>query len=516
MGYGIEHALASVKRGTKNRCAKLLVLSLSFTVFTLSFNPGFCADELKRPNVAGTFYPATPGILWDMIDGFINEASPAVPAKPVFALISPHAGYGFSGRAAAYGYKLVKNKPYQTVIVIGTSHHYGFNGVSVYPKGKFRTPLGDIEIDSVFTRRLLGKDAAITFVPEAFSREHSVEVQLPFLQKVLANFKIVPLVTGDCSLETCKKLASLLKDAIGGRTDILVVASTDMYHGYDFDEANAVDARTLAYLKKMDAEGLYYGLREGKLQLCGGFGVVATLLLAKDMGHDALSVLTHTNSAEVTGQKVRGAWTVGYASCAIDNPHEKSLEEQGEKNMLNKAQRKRLLEIARSSIEAYLKTGKKLDIKETDEILLKHMGAFVTLQEHAQLRGCIGNMVGTQPLYLTIRDMAVEAAVGDPRFAPVALPEVKGLEIEISVLSPMEKVDSADKIILGTHGVLIRRGFRSGVFLPQVATETGWSKEEFLSNLCAHKAGLPADAWKDKSTEIYIYTAEVFSEKEYQ
>jgi AmmeMemoRadiSam system protein A len=111
--------------------------------------------------------------------------------------------------------------------------------------------------------------------------------------------------------------------------------------------------------------------------------------------------------------------------------------------------------------------------------------------------------------------MAVESATGDPRFAPVGLAELKDIEIEISALSPMQRVDSADKIEIGKHGVMVRRGFNSGVFLPQVATETGWSKEEFLDELCAQKAGLPADAWKDKSTELYVFTAEVFSEKSY-
>ncbi|MBU1125562.1 MAG: AmmeMemoRadiSam system protein A [Candidatus Omnitrophica bacterium] len=182
--------------------------------------------------------------------------------------------------------------------------------------------------------------------------------------------------------------------------------------------------------------------------------------------------------------------------------------------MLNAIQRKRLLTLARESLETYLSTGKKLEVTETDPLLLKVMGAFVTLSKSGQLRGCIGNIIGRQPLYLTVRDMAVEAGVGDPRFPPVQAKELSDIGIEISVLSPLERVDSPEKIELGKHGVLVKRGFSSGVYLPQVATETAWSKEEFLSSLCAHKAGLPADAWKDPSTEMYVYTAEVFSEKE--
>lgn len=263
--------------------------------------------------------------------------------------------------------------------------------------------------------------------------------------------------------------------------------------------------------------GLYSSLKEGKTQLCGGLPVVTALLLAEDLGFEKAEILNSTNSAQVTGRMDKGVWTVGYCSAVIYRPvaDKKENAQKGENQMLNPLQRKRLAKIARDSILIYLKTGKNLEVEETDPLLLKTMGAFVTLQEHGQLRGCIGNIVGIQPLYLTVRDMAVEAAVGDPRFTPLKAAELKDIEIEISVLSPLEKVKSADDIQLGRHGVLIKKGYSSGVFLPQVAVETGWSKEEFLSVLCTQKAGLPADAWKDKSTEIYVFSAEVFAEKDY-
>ena len=472
--------------------------------------------------MAGMFYPDDVAELSKTIEGFLDEVEPEGIEGDIFALISPHAGYGYSGKVASFGYKLIKGKPYKTVIVIAPSHNYVFNGVSIYREGLFRTPLGDIEVDKEFTQKLLDKDAEITFDPAAFIQEHSLEVQLPFLQKTLTDFsatkrggpaknygwKIVPIIMGDCTLSTCKKLVGFLKQAIGTRKDILVIASTDMYHGYDYEEAEVVDSATLSYIRDMDGEGLYYGLREGKLQLCGGFGVVATILLSKELGHNNLKVLNYTNSAKVTGKKTKGIWTVGYASCAIDS-------EKGETEMLNKEQRKKILEIARNSILTYLQTQKKLEVTESDPTLIKEMGAFVTLHEHGQLRGCIGNMIARGPLYLTVRDMAVEAAVNDPRFPALDLSELKDIEIEISVLTPLEKVGSADEIELGRHGVMVKKGFSSGVFLPQVATETGWNKEQFLSNLCSHKAGLPADAWKDKSTELYTFSAEVFSEEKY-
>ena len=504
----------------------VISIILGWSSFLLILPEGYASgSQIKQPNVAGAFYPSDALILSQQIDSFLAKANPQAVGGDIFALISPHAGYEFSGQVAAFGYKLIKDKPYKTVVILAPSHYYPFKGVSVYPDGEFRTPLGDISVDSDFTQGLRNKDPEIGFQSQVFLKEHSLEVQLPFLQKVLKDFKIVPIIFGDCSFSTCRKLADLLRSVIAGRKDVLVVASTDMYHGYDYDEAQIFDNATLTAIKEIDFQGLYNGLREGKFQLCGGYGVVTALILADELGHKKAQVLKYTNSAEVTGNKVKGNWTVGYSSVIIDAPDPSGVSNSGriegvvqakkEVGMLNKDQRKKLLDIARKSIEAYLKSGMKIEINETDPLLSQEMGAFVTLHEAGQLRGCIGNLIGKQPLYLTVRNMAIESATGDPRFSPVSFNELKNIEIEISVLSTPEKVDSADKIVLGKHGVIIRRGFNSGVFLPQVATETGWTKEEFLSHLCSQKAGLPPNAWKDKSTEILIFTAEVFSEKEY-
>jgi hypothetical protein len=495
--------------GKKSQASGISVLILSLLFYAVSY-----AGSVKEPCAAGAFYPGSSGELSLMVDGFLEKAAPEKAGGRIFALISPHAGYGYSGQVAAFGYKLIQDKPYKTVVVLGTSHRYPFSGASVYPEGIFKTPLGEISVDSDFTRKLLNREPEISFVPQAFQEEHSIEVQLPFLQKTLTDFKLVPVVLGDCSLAACKKFAALLKDAIGGRQDVLIVVSTDMYHGYDYEESGIMDERTLGALKNMDSAGLYYGLREGTMQMCGGFGVVTALILAQDLGYNKVKVLEHTDSAQVTGNKKKGTWTVGYASCVINALKATPVQAGREKDMLNNVQREKLLEIARKSIETYLKTGKRLEVSQADPLLTRVMGAFVTLNERGQLRGCIGNLVGSEPLYLTVRDMAVEAATQDPRFNPLSLAELKDVAIEISVLSPLQKITSPDEIELGVHGVLVRKGLRSGVFLPQVAAETGWSREEFMSNLCLHKAGLAADAWKDKATEVYIFTAEVFSEKE--
>jgi len=480
-----------------------VIIFAQFFIFSFYLN---CSASVKQPEFNGQFYPAGKKELSVMLDKMLEGPGVNPISGEILVLISPHAGYGYSGQTAAYGYRLIKGKPYKTVVILGTSHHKLFSGAAVYPRGAFETSLGISKIDDEFVNDLISKGPDIFVDETVFHGEHSVEVQLPFLQRVLGDFKIVPVLLGDCSLASCKKIASSFRETIDGRKDVLLVVSTDLYHGYDIKEADQVDMSTLELIKKMDYEGLYYSLRDTKAQACGGLATVVALNIAKDTGYDKVKVLDHTNSAAVTGETVNGRWTVGYASIVVYNL-------KGE-NMLNNQQRKKLLEIARASINTYLQTGRKMELGETDPVLKQEMGAFVTLNKHGELRGCIGNLSAREPLYLTVRNMAVEAAVDDPRFSALTLSEFKDIEIEISVLSPLKKVDSADKIELGKHGVLVRKGYQSGVFLPQVATETGWSKEEFLNNLCAHKAGLAQDAWKNKDTELYVFNAEVFSEKE--
>ena len=189
--------------------------------------------------------------------------------------------------------------------------------------------------------------------------------------------------------------------------------------------------------------------------------------------------------------------------------------------MLNEEQKKKLLKIARQTIETYIKERRVAEFSEDDPELSETCGAFVTLRnaksksrdEDESLRGCIGHIISNEPLYKTVRDMAIASSTQDPRFPPVTTDELKDIKIEISVLSIPKLIKDIKEFELGKHGVIVRKGFNQGLFLPQVATETGWSKEKFLSNLCSHKAGLSSDAWKDKDTNIHIFDAEVFEEK---
>lgn len=473
------------------------VIALVCLCLKLSF-----ASDIREPNVSGSFYPDDPKELSLVIDADLSKVTNRVISGDPGVIVSPHAGYQYSAGVAAFGYSLLAENKFDTVVIIAPSHAMAFSGVAVWPQGFFRTPLGDVPVDSDSCARLMESDPGVKENREAFSAEHSLEVQLPFLQKSLKNFRIIPLLCGEMTLADAQLLAhslSLLKKERG----FLVVVSTDLSHYHAYEDANRIDAGTIFYLKGLDPQGLYAAFLSGKSEACGIFPLLTGIFYAREAGFNGVDILKYANSGDVTGGKEK---VVGYLSAVI--------RKEGGSGMLSLNQKERLLTIARNSIATYLKTGKKTQLSEKDAVLLQERGAFVTLHENGQLRGCIGNLMGSGPLYLTVRDMAVEAATGDPRFSPLTQEELTKTEIEISVLSPMERVYSADKINLGTHGVLIKKGFRSGVFLPQVATETGWSKEEFLGVLCAQKAGLPASAWKDKDTEMYIFSADVFSEKE--
>jgi AmmeMemoRadiSam system protein A len=172
-----------------------------------------------------------------------------------------------------------------------------------------------------------------------------------------------------------------------------------------------------------------------------------------------------------------------------------------------------LLKLARDAIVKFVTEGKRIGLPPAEGIFGEMRGAFVTIHKRGMLRGCIGNMVGIRPLAETIREMAIAAATGDPRFNRLSEREIPDIDIEISVLSTLKRISDLSEIVVGEHGILMKRGYSQGVLLPQVATEFGWNREEFLENTC-YKAGLPGDAWRDPETDIEIFSADVFGEKE--
>lgn len=482
------------------------------------------AGDVKEADLAGTWYPASKPELTKLLQGYLDAADPEKFEGRPFAVIVPHAGYVFSGSVAAFGYKAVEDRPVRTVILIGFTHRNPFKGISVYGRGSFRTPLGDIAVDEQLARDISAQSQRISYRPEAFNNENSIEMQVPFIQMTFKGARIVPIAFGGMEYEDAAALADALVKTLRGRDDYIVIASTDLSHYHPYSEADIIDKHLLNVLKGMDANNLYYEARLGICELCGLMPVTSTILAAKRLGFDKINILKYANSGDTSGRKDN---VVGYVSAviyksAVHSPQsivkkeaEKAskVDEKKGEAMLNATQRERLLQIARESITDYVKSGKRRSFSEKDPLLNKDLGAFVTLHEKGQLRGCIGNMVGRGPLYQTIADMAIEAATADPRFPKLSPAEIDKIDIEVSVLTPLKKVSGPDEIKIPGHGVIVRRGFASGVYLPQVALETGWTKEEFLTSLCGQKAGMDPYAWKDPATDMYTFEAEVFGEK---
>jgi len=473
--------------------------------------------KVRQPAVAGSFYPADAKSLKAQIDLFFNNLGDTAIDEKIAAIIVPHAGYVFSGQVAASAYaKLDPEKSFSRIFVIGTSHHVLLNGASIYNKGDYQTPLGIVTVDTELANKLIDENRQIKYVPEAHAEEHSVEVQLPFLQYRLKKpFKIIPMVIGTQSAETCKKLAEILKPYFTPGN--LFVISSDFSHYPSYqdaiknDEATgnavasnspAVFVQTILANEKKNTPGL--------VTSCCGWSSVLTLLdITSEQRDIHVEHIKYMNSGDTQyGDKDR---VVGYHAFIFTRGNK---ARTGIDFKLNPNDKRTLLKIARESIDSKLenKPVSEIDAGELSGNVKANCGAFVTLTKKGNLRGCIGRFTASEPLYKVVQEMARTAAFSDTRFLPVTKREMKDIDVEISVLTPLKRIYSIDEFTLGKQGIYIIKGNRSGTFLPQVAESTGWNKEEFMGHCARDKAGIGWDGWKD--ADLYTYEALVFDEKE--
>ena len=479
-------------------CISILEVGVSWTL----------EENIRYPHVAGSFYPADKEELAAMVDRFLAAApSQEKLGGPLTGIIVPHAGYPYSGPTAAYAYKLIEGKKIDTVVLVGPYHWALFPGASVWRSGQWRTPLGWVPVDTELAGAIVRENAAFGYNQEIHRDEHSLEAQIPFLQRTLKDFKIVPILVNEPSLANCRLLAKAIVKNISGKNAVVVV-STDMSHYHPDAVARTMDRRVLKSLEERDSEGLLLALSGGNGELCGGAAAVTGLEIAR-LTANRVKVLKYSTSGDATGDL---SSVVGYGASAIYKEAPADPIPQNPKQALNAAEKAELLKIARKTLETYFTEGKAPEFNAQEPVLKEDRAVFVTLREGGKLRGCIGRFLPEEPLYRAVSHMAIESATEDPRFRPVAREELDKITIEISVLGIPQKVKSADEIMLGRDGVLIKKWPRSGIFLPKVAAETGWSKEDFLSGLCTEKAGLPADCWKDPEAELYTFTAEDFGE----
>ena len=482
-------------------------------------------NVIREPAVAGQFYSNDADVLEQGINDFIADALPGFSQKPV-AIITPHAGYIYSGQICADAFKQAMGHNYDLVVILGINHTVpGFNRVSVYRGDGYRTPLGIAEIDTGLAEALAACDSRFAFYPSVHVREHSVEVQLPFVQSLFPGVRVITAVIGVSDPKLCRDFGLALAEKIKDRRT-LIVASSDLSHYPSYDDARDVDRHTLEAIQTLDTTRFQRVIKEQMSRkisnlstcACGEGAILAAMEAAKALGGTDAHIISYANSGDVAvGNRSR---VVGYGAVAIwktplegvPGPFETNETPMLQTPMSDREHRV-LLDFARRNIERYLTTQILPLTRGFDSSFYANRGAFVTIRKHGSLRGCIGHMAWDTPLISVVGGMAFQAAFQDRRFPPLSRDEMSDVELEISVLTPCSLVDGAGDIVTGRDGVMIHKNGRSAVYLPQVAPEQRWDVIETLEHLC-QKAGLAKDAWKE-GAELYTFQAEVFSEGEY-
>lgn len=463
--------------------------------------------------VAGRFYPSGKETLEKEVNELLENAKPRMlPGNNPAALIVPHAGYVFSGHVAASAYKQIPaDYVPERVFILASSHQMSFPGASVYGSGNYQTPLGTVNVDLETGRKLTAADPLFSYREDAHLFEHSLEVQLPFLQVILGSgFRLVPIILGTRKPEECKQMASTLRPFF--TPENLFVISSDFSHYPGYEDAIMNDKVTTEAILSNSPEKLLKTLDDNSRKkmtglatsLCGWTSVLTLLYLTKGSGYE-FHWIDYQNSGDqpLYGDHDR---VVGYSAIAVYNTKKAAFT-------LTLEEKDKLVDIARNSITRMVLENKRPDLDPSviTGNLSYPAGSFVSIYIDGKLRGCIGSFENDTPLAEVVSRSAASAVL-DQRFDPVKPEELPGLSIEISVLSPLKRINSPAEIELGRHGIYIRKGWSKGTFLPQVATKYHLSLEEFLGRCSRDKAGLGYEGWKD--AELYTYEAIIINSTE--
>lgn len=484
------------------------------------------AQNIRKEAVAGQFYPQGQQQLRESVRRCYADAAALSSAEPddgkaaadssrtVSAVIVPHAGYVFSGAVAATAFaRIPADARYDHVFLLGPSHHVAFDGASVANVfDAYHTPLGSVPVDKALCDSLIAQDSVFSYKPSAHDREHCLEVELPFLQYRLKTMPpIVPVIIGTQSLATLRRIASALRPYLNGRN--LFVISSDFSHYPSYADALTVDRNSGEAVATGRLDKFIDALRENDslrvrnlyTSACGQCAIATLLLMARDDSTGGLreglrmSHVAYRNSGDSPyGGKDE---VVGYHAFVMTSTPTKTKEKQ----FLTDEDKRQLLNVAWNAI-----SPARLHKKVTPtRVFGRKLGAFVTLTKNGKLRGCIGHFGEDTALGKVVDAMAHAAAFEDPRFTPLREDELQDISIEISVLTPLKRIHGIDEFHYGKEGIYMRKGWRSGTFLPQVAEEVNWTKEEFLGHCAQDKAGIGWDGWK--TAELYTYEAVRFS-----
>ena len=498
----------------KNSGVLLAVGFVFIAIFPMIQQPE--KGEVRPSVLAGSWYAAGKDELQQEVQSYLKNSPPANFYNELLALIVPHAGYQYSGLAAAYGYVTIDKQPITRVVIMAPTHRYPIQGCSILKVAYYQTPLGMVEVDQEVCRQLL-KQKLFSTVSEAHKEEHSIEIQLPFLQETIGNsFKIVPILIGDIGDKDYQTIADALKPVINDTT-LLLVSSDFTHYGSRFgyqpfakekQESLAENLRQLNFgaaepIMNKDFDAFIDYQKKTGITVCGyrSIGILLKLLPADSNG----MLRCYYTSADITGA---GNYSDSVSYCTICFTRGREF--------LNDDEKGTLLRLTRQTLETYLQSQNfpqvSLNEYNITPKLMERTGIFVSIYKNGELRGCIGYIKGMVPLYQGVMENTVNAATRDPRFKPMTHEEAKDVRLEISVMTPLRKVQTIEEIQVGTHGLYLVKGNQSGVLLPQVATRFGWDRLTFLKQVSL-KAGLPEDAW-EQGSEIYVFKAQVFEEQQ--
>jgi MEMO1 family protein len=468
------------------------------------------ATQVRKAVWAGEFYPAERSHLEQLIDDLARQAEStvvAIPAaKTLRALVLPHAGYSYSGLTAAHASRVLRSGQFAKVVLLGPDHRVGFSDAAISDVEAYETPLGRVRLHAD-ARRLREQSTLFQSIEASDRSEHCLEVVLPFLQRYLHDFELVPVVVGPTNVAAVTSEIETVLDQ-----DTLLVVSSDLSHFLTYDQAVVRDRETIQSILNFDVQKL----ARNDNRACGAVPLLVLMQIARKFGWEPV-VLHYSNSGDTAGDRSR---VVGYAAIAFFG--EASMENAQTKRQLNEDEGHALVKLARQTIMT--KLGRQVPKDEADALAQRlqdscfksRCGTFVTLKIADQLRGCIGNLTATDPLQEGVRRNAIHAAFHDPRFPPLAPEELDRVQIEVSILTEPQGISytNASDLIRKLHphvdGVIIRKGAASATFLPQVWEQLP-SPEDFLSHLC-RKAGLPSYEWQNASLEVLTYQVQYFEE----
>lgn len=489
-------------------------------------------EGTRRPMYAGTWYEADPEILKNQLDQFLSKATPAVdetsaailtknnsaPTTPITAIVVPHAGYIYSGQAAAYAYKMVQGKNIKRVFLLAPSHYIAFQGAALPTATTYATPLGDLYVDKEVVSQLQHYPA-FKRLPDVHRVEHALEMQLPYIRETLGEVTIVPIVIGTLASRADIKLTAELLRRYIGKDDLVVVSSDFTHFGprYEYqpftsnikEKIRQLDGQAYALISNLDLNGFLEFQEKTKDTICGFYPCCVLLAMLEPGTHSTLlKYYTSQDTAQSESDNSVSYLAIAFSGKAWSQAPETKVEK------LSEADKHTLMQLARATLNEYVEKRATPSLKNLNIIpskaLSEEKGAFVTLNKNKELRGCIGHIWPLKALWQSVMDNAVSACSVDYRFDSVKSEELKDIEIEISVLTKPKPIASYKDIVLGRDGIVLAKNGKQAVFLPFVPTEFGWTLDETLTQL-SKKAGLEPDDWKE-GAHFDVFQAEVFEE----